>query len=278
MPKVTRSDLARMKADHKKIVVVTAYDFAAARLLDGAGVDVLLVGDSLGNVIQGHDTTLPVTLEHVLYHTACVARARPAALIVADLPFGTFQRGAAAALDASIRLVQEAGAEGVKLEGAADRLAALEAIARADIPVWAHLGLTPQSIHAFGGYRVQGRDEASATRMLEQARQTAQAGASALVLECVPQDLAREITAAIPIPTIGIGAGPHCDGQVLVFHDLLGFFDDFVPKFVKQYAHVGDSIQDAVRRFASEVRAGAFPTAEHSYGQGGPKAGDARGA
>lgn len=278
MPKLTRSDLARMKAEQKKIVVVTAYDFAAARLLDAAGVDVLLVGDSLGNVIQGHDTTLPVTLEHVLYHTACVARARASALLVADLPFGTFQRGAAAALDASIRLVQESGAEAVKLEGAADRLAALEVIARADIPVWAHLGLTPQSIHAFGGYRVQGRDEAGAARMLEHARQTVEAGASALVLECIPQDLAREITAAIPIPTIGIGAGPHCDGQVLVFHDLLGFFDDFTPKFVKQYARVGETVQDAVRRFASEVRAGAFPTAEHSYGHGGPKAGDARGA
>jgi 3-methyl-2-oxobutanoate hydroxymethyltransferase len=205
----------------------------------------------------------------MIYHTACVTRARPAGLVVADLPFGTFQRGAAAALDASIRLVQEGGAEAVKIEGAGERLACIETVVRADIPVWGHLGLTPQSVHAFSGYRVQGKDEQSAARLLVQAREVEEAGASALVLECIPWELARQITAQAAIPTIGIGAGPHCDGQVLVFQDLLGFSDDFVPKFVKQYARLGDAITEAVQRYAEEVRQGTFPTLEQSYGAPG---------
>jgi 3-methyl-2-oxobutanoate hydroxymethyltransferase len=259
-------DLARSKAEGKPIVVVTAYDWSMAKLVDQAGVDVILVGDSLGMVIQGHDSTLPVTLEHMIYHTACVTRAKPNAHVVVDLPFGTFQLGEEEALRSSVRLVQEANAEAVKIEGAGDRLRAIEKVAKADIPVWAHLGLTPQSVHVLGGFRVQGRDERQARSLFQQAMRVEAAGAAAVVLECIPADVAREITAQLKIPTIGIGAGPHCDGQVLVVHDLLGFSEDFAPKFVKRFAETGRSIVDAIRDYADEVRARRFPTAEHSYG------------
>jgi len=272
MTKITVRDLARSKAEGKKLVVVTAYDWAMTRLADNAGVDAILVGDSLGMVVQGHDSTLPVTLDQMVYHTACVTRAKPRALVVVDLPFGTFQRGADAALDASVRLVQESGAEAVKIEGAGDRLAGIERVATADIPVWGHLGLTPQSVHAFGGYRVQGRGEEQARQLLQAARQVESAGASVLVLEAMPPELAREITATVTIPTIGIGAGVDCDGQVLVFHDVLGLFDDFVPKFVKRYVEGGATLEDALRRFAQEVRDGAFPTPDHTYGPARPRA------
>ncbi len=265
MAKTTRLDLLRSKKEHRKIAVVTAYDYPTARLVDMAEVDAILVGDSLGNVIQGHDSTLPVTLEHMIYHTSCVSRARPRAMIVADLPFGTFQRGPQVTLDASIRLMQEANAEAVKIEGAGPRLASIETVASQDIPVWAHLGLTPQSVHGFGGHRVQGKESESAHRILEQARRVESAGACALVLECIPHELAGEITRTLAIPTIGIGAGPECDGQVLVFHDLLGFDKSFVPRFVRQYAQMEDLIPEALRRFVSEVRDGSFPTLEESY-------------
>ncbi len=265
MTKTTRLDLLRSKKDHRKIAVVTAYDYSTARLVDMAEVDVILVGDSLGNVIQGHESTLPVTLEHMIYHVSCVSRARPRAMIVGDLPFGTFQRGPQVTLDASIRLMQEAGAEAVKIEGAGARLSSIEAVAGQDIPVWAHLGLTPQSVHQFGGHRVQGKEADSARSILEQARRVESAGACALVLECIPYELAGEITRALKIPTIGIGAGPECDGQVLVFHDLLGFDQSFVPRFVKQYAQMEELIPQALARFVSEVRDGSFPTLEQSY-------------
>ena len=264
MDKRTRVDLQQAKSRGERLVVVTAYDHASARIVDAAGVDAILVGDSLGMVVQGHDSTLPVTLEHVIYHTQCVVRAKPRAHVVADLPFGTFQRGADAALDAALRLVQEAGAEAVKLEGAGPRLAGIEAIAAADVPVWGHVGLTPQSIHAFGGYRVQGRDDAS-RHVLQAARDVENAGAAVLVLEAIPHELAGEITEALSIPTIGIGAGPRCDGQVLVFHDLLGFDEAFRPRFVKRYAAAFRDLTGAVEAFATEVRDGIFPTLEHSY-------------
>ncbi len=265
MAKITRLELQRSKDEGRRIAVVTAYDFSTARLVDKAGVDAILVGDSLGNVIQGHASTLPVTLDHMVYHTSCVSRARPEAMVVADLPFGTFQRGKEATLDASIRLVQEASAEAVKIEGAGSRLAAIEAVAEADIPVWAHLGLTPQSVHRFGGYRVQGRQEDAAQRILDEAHRVESAGASILVLECIPYELARKITQALSIPTIGIGAGPYCDGQVLVFHDLLGFDEEFVPRFVKNFARMSEAIPEAISRFVEEVREGSFPTLDHSY-------------
>jgi len=274
MAKVTRLELQRAKQEQRRIAVVTAYDYWGARLVDRAGADAILVGDSLGNVIQGHESTLPVTLEHMIYHTSCVSRARPQAMVVADLPFGTFQRGATVTLDASIRLVQEAGAEAVKVEGAGPRLAGIEAVAQADIPVWGHLGLTPQSVHRFGGYRVQGREDEAAKRILDDARRVESAGACALVLECIPFELAREITEALQIPTIGIGAGMHCDGQVLVFHDILGFDEEFVPRFVKHYANLGEAIPEAIGRFVAEVREGRFPTEEHSYR--GPNAGETK--
>lgn len=264
MDKRTRLDLQEAKARGERLVVVTAYDNASARIVDAAGVDAILVGDSLGMVIQGHDSTLPVTLDHIVYHTQCVVRAKPRANVVADLPFGTFQRGADAALDATLRLVQEAGAEAVKLEGAGARLAAIEAIANADVPVWGHVGLTPQSVHAFGGYRVQGRRDA-ARRVLQAAKDVESAGAAAIVLEAIPHALAGEITETLSIPTIGIGAGPRCDGQVLVFHDLLGFDDAFRPRFVKRYANAFGDLTGAVEHFVTEVREGTFPTLDHAY-------------
>jgi 3-methyl-2-oxobutanoate hydroxymethyltransferase len=265
MKKITSHHLREAKRRGERIVVVTAYDHASARIVDGAGADAILVGDSLGMVVQGHDSTLPVTLEQMIYHTQCVTRARPRAHVVADLPFGTFQRGAGPALDAAIRLIQEASAEAVKVEGAGPRLECIERIAREDIPVWAHLGLTPQSVHGFGGYRVQGREKQAFRALLDAARQVESAGASALVLECIPYELGREITTTISIPTIGIGAGPHCDGQVLVFHDLLGLNEEFRPRFVKRYAEGARDLGDAVAAFAREVREGTFPTLDHSF-------------
>jgi len=277
MSKVTVLDLAKRKADGQKLVVLTAYDYATARLVDAAGADAILVGDSLGMVVQGHDSTLPVSMDDMVYHTRCVMRAKPNACVVTDLPFGTFQRGPGAALDAAIRAVQEGGAEAVKIEGAGPRCESIAAVTRADIPVWGHLGLTPQSVHAFGGYRVQGKDARSASKLLAAAQEVEQSGACVLVLEAIPHDLAAEVTASVSIPTIGIGAGPQCDGQVLVFHDVLGWYDEFVPKFVRQYARAGEELTAALRRFAEDVREGKFPDLEHSYGKSRPNAQKARG-
>jgi 3-methyl-2-oxobutanoate hydroxymethyltransferase len=254
-----------MKRDKRRIVMLTAYDFPFARLLDAAGVDVLLVGDSLGMVVLGFETTLPVRMEHVLHHAAAVTRARPRALVVADLPFMSFQVSPRHAVRNAGRLVQEAGAEAVKLEGGERVLPMVEAIARADIPVMGHLGLTPQSVHRFGGYRVQGRGTAAAARLRREAEQLQEAGCFALVLEAIPAALAGEITAALRIPTIGIGAGLQCDGQVLVTHDLLGLFDEFTPKFVQRYAEVGRVVRESAQTFAEDVRAGRFPRPQHTY-------------
>ena len=271
--KTTHRHLDAKKRAGERIVVVTAYDHYSAKIVDAAGADVILVGDSLGMVVQGHDSTLPVNLDHMLYHTACVTRIRPASLVVADLPFGTFQRGAEVALDASVRLVQESAAEAVKVEGAGSRLPAIERIASADIPVWGHVGLTPQSVHALGGYRVQGREDAAAARVKESARRIEEAGASVIVLECIPHALAAEISETLGIPTIGIGAGPNCDGQVLVFHDLLGFDEQFRPRFVRHYADARGSLTEAVAAFAADVQSGAFPTLEESFSSTGEVAG-----
>jgi 3-methyl-2-oxobutanoate hydroxymethyltransferase len=271
MTKITVLDFARKKAEHVPIVVVTAYDAATAAVVDGAGVDAILVGDSLGMVVQGHQNTLSVTLDDMIYHTRCVQNASPNAMVIMDLPFGTFQLGPRVAVEASIRGVQEAQAEGVKIEGAGDRLAAIEAVAKADIPVWAHIGLTPQSVHAFGGFRVQGKSPDAAKLLLASARQVEAAGAAAIVLEAMPVDLAQEITASVSIPTIGIGAGPHCDGQVLVYHDVLGWSDEFVPKFVRRYAEAGELQREAIERFAADVRSRAFPDAGESYGSVKPQ-------
>jgi 3-methyl-2-oxobutanoate hydroxymethyltransferase len=241
--------------------MLTAYDYTMARLLDAAGVDGLLVGDSLGMVVQGHEHSLTVTLDEVIYHTRLVARGTRRSLLVADMPFMTYQVSPQQALESAGRLVKEGGAHAVKLEGGVRSAAALAAVVSADIPVMGHIGLTPQSIRRFGGFRVQ-RD---ATRLLEDARATEQAGAFALVVECVPAEVAREITAALRIPTIGIGAGAGCDGQILVTHDLLGLYGDLRPRFVKQYADLGAAVRGAVEAYCREVREGSFPAAEHAF-------------
>ncbi|MGS1078651.1 3-methyl-2-oxobutanoate hydroxymethyltransferase [Pseudoxanthomonas beigongshangi] len=256
--------LADAKRDGRKLVMLTAYDAGFARVFDANGADLILVGDSLGMVVQGHDSTLPVNTADVVYHTAAVARGLNRALLISDLPFqsdATPER----ALDASIALLQ-AGAEMVKLEGAGHKLEVIRFLAERDIPVCAHLGLTPQSVLKFGGYKVQGRDEAAAARLRADARAVADAGASLLVLECVPSPLAAAITADIAIPTIGIGAGPGCDGQVLVLHDFLGLDTGHRrPKFVKDFLAEGGSVAGAVRAYADAVRDGSFPDASHSY-------------
>jgi 3-methyl-2-oxobutanoate hydroxymethyltransferase len=256
--------LAEAKRDGRKLVMLTAYDAGFARVFDANGADLILVGDSLGMVVQGHDSTLPVTTADIAYHTAAVARGLNRALLISDLPFqsdATPER----ALDASIALLQ-AGAEMVKLEGAGHKLDVIRFLSERDIPVCAHLGLTPQSVLKFGGYKVQGRDEAAAARLRADARAVAEAGAALLVLECVPSALAASITADIAIPTIGIGAGPGCDGQVLVLHDFLGLDTGHRrPKFVKDFLAEGGSIAGAVRAYADAVRDGSFPDASHSY-------------
>jgi len=256
--------LADAKRDGRKLVMLTAYDAGFARTLDESGVDIVLVGDSLGMVVQGHDSTLPVTVDDVVYHTACVARGLSSALLVTDLPFQA-DATTGRALDASMRCLQ-AGAGMVKLEGAGFKLDVIRFLVEREIPVCAHLGLTPQSVLRLGGYKVQGRDGRAAAKLLEDARAVAEAGASLLVLECVPTQLAADITAAISIPTIGIGAGPRCDGQVLVLHDLLGLNSGHRrPRFVRDFLADGGSVAGAVRAFADAVRDGSFPDADHSY-------------
>ena len=256
--------LAEAKREGRRLVMLTAYDYSFARVADTCGIDLVLVGDSLGMVVQGRDSTLPVCVDDMAYHVRAVARGLSRALLVADLPFqsdATPER----ALDASIRLLQ-AGAEMVKLEGAGHKLDVIRYLVERDIPVCAHLGLTPQSVLKFGGYKVQGRDEAAAARLRADARAVAEAGAQLLVLECVPSALAADVTAALAIPTIGIGAGPGCDGQVLVLHDFLGLDTGHrKPKFVKDFLAEGGSVAGAMRAYAQAVREGAFPDAEHSY-------------
>lgn len=266
-PKVTVPDLARRRAAGERIAMVTAYDATFARLLDQAGVDVILVGDSVGTVMQGVGTTIPVDLEEMAYHVRMVARATPRALVVGDLPFGSYQVSPQQAVASSVRLMKE-GAECVKLEGGVAMAASIEAIVRVDIPVMGHIGLTPQSYHRMGGHRVQGRssgfDPGSRERLLEDAHAVEQAGASAVVIEGVPYDLAQEITEKVSIPTIGIGAGPHCTGQVLVMHDMLGLSDRTF-RFVKRYAELGAATVEATRAYVAEVREGVWPDLDHSY-------------
>ena len=267
--KVTVPDVQRMKAAGERISMVTAYDAAFARLLEQAGVDLLLVGDSLGMVVQGLETTLPVTLDEMVYHTRLVARVARRPLVIGDLPFGSYQTGPAQAVASAVRLVKEGGAAAVKLEGGLAMAAAIEAIASVDVPVMGHVGLTPQSVHRMGGHRVQGRRHGHAPggreRVLEDAKAVEAAGAFAVVLECIPLDLAAEITAALTIPTIGIGAGAHCDGQVLVLHDLIGLSDAWTPRFAKRYAELGREVVRAAEAYVQEVKSGAFPTEAQAF-------------
>ncbi len=256
--------LRTAKADGRKMVMLTCYDAGFAHAVEAAGIDLVLIGDSLGMVVQGHGSTLPVTVDDIAYHTACVARGLQTVLLVADMPFqsdATPER----ALDAATRFLQ-AGAAMVKMEGAGPKLEAIRYLVEREIPVCAHLGLTPQSVLRLGGYRVQGRDEAAAAKLLADARAVADAGAEMLVLECVPSAVAATITAALDIPTIGIGAGPQCDGQVLVLHDMLGLASgQRRPKFVKDFLAQGGSVVGAMQSFGAAVRDGEFPGVEHSY-------------
>jgi 3-methyl-2-oxobutanoate hydroxymethyltransferase len=263
--KVTIQTLKRMKGAGQPICMVTAYDATFARILDDAGADVLLVGDSLGMVVQGHASTLNVTMEQMVYHCAAVARGARRAHVVGDMPFMSYQVSVPDAVRNAGRLVAEGGAHAVKLEGGQEVAATVAAISRASIPVMGHIGLTPQSVHKMGGYVVQGRDEEAAERLLEDALALERAGAYALVLEGVPLELGREITEQLDIPTIGIGAGVHCDGQVLVCYDLLGMDDSFKPKFVRRYEQLSMRIRNAVQHFVEDVRAGTFPAAQESF-------------
>lgn len=258
---VTVPDFLSARSRGAKLSVLTGYDYTFARLLDEAGVDAILIGDSLGMVVQGHANALPVTLDEIIYHCRCVVRGTTRAMVIADLPFMTFQLGPTQALESAGRVVKEGGAHAVKLEGGERTADAIKAIVRADIPVIGHVGLTPQSVHRFGGFKVQRQIE----RLLADAKAVEQAGAFALVVECVPSELAAKITESLSIPTIGIGAGPHCDGQVLVTQDMLGLYGDLRPKFVKHYTEAGLQIRQAIEAYCREVREGKFPDSAHSF-------------
>lgn len=265
--RVTTLDLRRMKREGRKISMLTSYDATFARLVDAGGVDVILVGDSLGMVMQGQSNTLKVSVTDMAYHGACVSRVVERAHVVVDMPFMSYHVSAAEAVRNAGRLVQEGGAHAVKLEGGRERCDAIAAIVAAQIPVMGHIGLTPQSYHVQGGFKVQGRGELAAQRLLEDALAIQDAGAYSLVLEGIPKELARTISAALEIPTIGIGAGNGCDGQVLVIQDLLGMDEGFKPRFVRRYAEVGRTVSQAVSAFIEDVQSGAFPDDEHSFHQ-----------
>lgn len=263
--RVTIHSLRAQKVRGDKIAMLTAYDATFARLLDAAGADILLVGDSLGMVIQGHDTTLPVTLEDLIYHCRAVARGAHRAQIVGDMPFMSYQESVEQALRNAGRLIKEGGCHAVKLEGGAQHAELVRRLTSIGIPVMGHLGLTPQSFHQFGGFKVQGRDAGATTRLVADARALEAAGAYALVLEGIPAEVAAAVTAAVAIPTIGIGAGAGCDGQVLVIYDLLGMDERFKPKFVRRYADLSTTIQDACQRYIGDVKAGSFPAEAESF-------------
>lgn len=262
--KITIPEILQMKQAGKRITMLTSYDFPFTRLIDGSGIDVILVGDSVGVVFAGHDTTLPVTMDEMLYHVKAVRRADPRALVVADMPFMSYQTSIEDACRNCGRMIKEGGAEAVKVEGGSNMSHVIRAVSSIDIPVMGHIGLTPQSVHRMGGYKVQGRNE-SAERIMDDALAVQHAGAFAVVLEGIPAKLAAEISAELTIPTIGIGAGPACDGQVLVIHDILGLCEKYSPKFVKRYVDLAPLISDAVKQYVDEVRAGEFPTEEHSF-------------
>ena len=265
MPRMTARRIRAMKAKGQRIPVVTAYDYSFARLADRAGFPIVLVGDSLGMVCLGYDSTIPVTMDDMVRHTRAVVRGAQRPLVVTDMPFHELPDKRGGAVKNAGRLVQEGGAQSVKLEGAGPTVEKVRRIVEAGIPVMGHLGLTPQSVHQFGGYRVQGKARREAVRLLEDARALEEAGAYSLVLELVPAPLARIITQKLSIPTIGIGAGPHCDGQVQVIHDILGLYDDFVPKHTRQYLNLSETIASALERYAQEVKDGVFPTSKESF-------------
>lgn len=261
MPRITVPEFTGFKASGRKVAMVTAYDYSMARLVDSAGIEGILVGDSMSMVVQGHDSTLPVTLDEMIYHAEMVGRAVEHALVVVDMPFPSFHLGKYKAIENAGRILKQTRCQAVKLEGGVEQADTIAALVSAGIPVMAHCGLRPQSVHQLGGYRVQ-RDEA---RLLADARAAEQAGAFAMVLECIPRGIAKRITQEVAVPTIGIGAGTECDGQVLVLHDLLGITTGYVPRFVKAFADLKSEITRAVTQYRSEVRDGTFPAKEHGY-------------
>jgi len=265
MKRVSIHDLKAMKKRGEKIAMLTAYDYPTARILDEAGVPIILVGDSLGMVVLGYDSTLPVTMADMIHHTKAVVRGSQRAHVVGDMPFMSYQAGPEDALRNAGRLMQEAGAQSVKLEGGRSVAETVRRLVEAGIPVMGHIGLTPQSLHRFGGYKVQGKTPAAAVKLLNDAQALEEAGAYAIVLETIPAALAKLITERVSVPTIGIGAGPHCDGQVQVLYDMLGLYPDFVPKHAKQYAHLAEEAGRAVRHYLAEVTEGRFPTEKESF-------------
>ncbi len=265
MNKVTVLDIKKMKGEGRKIPVLTAYDFSPAKILDKSGIPVLLVGDSVGMVVAGYENTLPVTVEEMIYHTRAVVRGRREALVVADMPFMSYQESIEQGKRNAGRLVKEGGAEAVKLEGGERIKETIKAVVDMDVPVMGHIGLTPQSIHKMGGYRIQGKGEEGRKKLLKDAKAVEEGGAFSIVLEGLPSELSKEITSTLSIPTIGIGAGPFCDGQVLVLYDILGLYGEISPKFVKKYADLKGIISTAVTEFKEEVEEGAFPGKEHSF-------------
>ena len=263
--KITTHVLQEMKLKGEKIAMLTAYDYPTASIVDEAGIDIILVGDSLGMVVLGYDSTLPVTMDEMIHHTKAVSRAVKRAMVIGDMPFMSYQVSAEDALYNAARFLQEAGAQGVKLEGGREVAEITRRITSAGIPVMAHLGLTPQSVHQFGGYKVQGKEDASAKKIMEDAKILEEAGAFSLVLECVPATLAKDVSESLTIPTIGIGGGVHCDGQVLVLHDMLGMFEKFIPKFVKTYAKLNVQMKESIQQYIDEVKRSVFPEKKHSF-------------
>lgn len=265
MARITINDIKAMKTRGEKIAMLTCYDYPTARILDEAGIPILLVGDSLGMVVLGYDSTIPVTMEDMIHHTKAVVRGSQRAHVVFDMPFMSYQASVEDALRNAGRALKEAGAQSVKLEGGVAVADLVQRMVAVGIPVMGHIGLTPQSVHQLGGHRVQGKTPAAAVRLVNDALALEQAGAYAIVLESIPAPLAKLITERVNVPTIGIGAGPHCDGQVQVLHDLLGIYPDFVPKHAKQYAHLAQEIGQATREYMTQVQEGSFPTAKESF-------------
>ncbi|NLO88761.1 MAG: 3-methyl-2-oxobutanoate hydroxymethyltransferase [Clostridia bacterium] len=263
--KLTVPDIMAMKVRGEKITMMTAYDYPTGLLVEKAGIDTILVGDSLGMTVLGYNSTVPVTVDEMIHHTKAVRRGARNTFIVADMPFGSYNAGIPQAIANASRFLKEGGADAVKLEGGTEMADVVEAAVKAGIPVLGHIGLTPQTVTQLGGYKVQGRDEEKAKKLVEDALALSRAGAFAVVLECIPKNLAKEITERIPIPTIGIGAGPFCDGQVLVYNDVVGLFEKFTPKFVKRYAELGEAALKGLMKYNQEVKEGTFPDAEHSF-------------
>ena len=263
--KVTTQTLLKMKQAGEKIAMLTSYDYSLARLVDSAGIDVILVGDSASNVMAGNETTVPITLDQMIYHAQCVVNGVDRALVVVDMPFGSYQGDSKTALDSAIRIMKESGGHAVKLEGGSEVCESVERIVNAGIPVMGHLGLTPQSIYKFGTYTVRAKEEAEAARLMEDAKALEEAGCFSVVFEKIPAELAKQASESLNIPTIGIGAGADCDGQVLVLHDMLGITKDFSPRFLRRYAEVGDAVEAAVEQYVEDVRNVDFPNNEERY-------------